>query len=791
MNKIKTYIRVFFRDKVSLLLGVGSLTIGISVSLLIGLWYVNETSYDKFHKDSDNTYRVCRKILLGSESKILGSEFNPLGKNIKRLFPEVIEAVRISPIISEKGELVKYGGKKHFLKYINVVDTSFFNFFNYEFKEGSAHAFIQNPNSIIIDETTANQFFPNENPLGRVISYMGEREVVGVLKNLPSNTHLKFHALIPIQSIPEIDNGKWGNRDNYMTYVKLAKDTNQAFLCEKIKQYSVTSCDFYREGDIDYFLQPLQAIHLTSGFMFEAESGVRTTNASMLVTFLIIGIVILLIACVNFINLFISASFLRAKAIGLKKVNGAKRLNIIMDFMGETFLYVFFSSVLALLIIHAVLPYFSQFIGYNLLLDFSDSKLWIMLLGVGLFISIFSGAIPGLYMSGFNSLESLKGRFKGQRIIALQKSLVIIQFTVSMALLTGVFFINKQIQFINNADLGFDKEQLVYINIPESYVNKISSIQEELERSPFVKATCVSNGTTLQWWQGNSISKAETPDEQVVAEIKQMQHNYFKVYGLQVIEGENTLSDALGKGFGSDCLINEKTAELLNLEKPYIGKSIKVGFRKPMTIVGVVKDAYTKSLNQKIDPQVYVRFCDIWAGMPLMVKTTGRDMKVVIDILRKQWEANETDYPFEYRFLDKDYEALYKDEEQSGILALWTMGIALFLTIAGLWGMARYSSHRRIKEIGVRKVNGASTLEILRLLNTDFIKWVVVAFSIACPIAWYVMDKWLQNFAYKTELSWWIFALSGLIGMGIALLTVSIQSWRAATRNPVESLRYE
>jgi len=791
MNKIKTYIRVFLRDKVSLLLGVSSLTIGISVSLLIGLWYVNEVSYDKFHKDSENTYRVCRKILLGSEFKILGSEFNPLGKNIKSLFPEVIDAVRVSPIISEKGELVKNGGKKYFLKHINVVDTNFFNFFDYEFKEGNAHAFIQNPNSIIIDEYTANLFFPDENALGKVISYEGEREIVGILKNLPSNTHFKFHALLPIQSIPSIDNAKWGNRDNFMTYIKLAKNTNQASLCKKIKDYSVASCNHYRDGDIDYFLQPLQDIHLASGFMFEAESGVRTTNASMLITFLIIGIVILLIACVNFINLFISAAFLRAKAIGLKKVNGAKRLNIILDFMGETFLYVVFSGVLALFIIHAVVPYFSQFIGYTLLLDFADSKLWIMLLGIGLFISILSGAIPGLYMSGFNSLESLKGRFKGQRIIALQKSLVIIQFTASIALLTGVFFINKQIQFMNKADLGFDKEQLVYVNIPQSYVKKISSIQDELKRSPFVKATCLSNGTTLQWWQGNSIAKAETPDEQVVAEVKQMQHDYFKVYGLKVIEGENTLQDAIGKGFGSECLINEKSGELLNLEKPYVGKSIKVGFRKPSTIVGVVKDAYTKSLNRKIDPQVYVRFCDIWAGMPLMVKTTGKDVKEVVDLLRNQWEANETDYPFEYRFLDKDYEALYKSDEQSGILALWTMGIALFLTIAGLWGMARYSSHCRIKEIGVRKVNGASTFEILRLLNTGFIKWVVVAFSIACPIAWYVMDKWLTSFVYKTQLSWWVFVLAGLIALGIALLTVSIQSYKAATRNPVESLRNE
>lgn len=791
MNKIAKYGRIFLRDKISLLLGIGSLTIGIAVSLIIGLWYMNETSYDNFHPEADNIYRVCRKAFFGGESKLLGGEFNPLGKNIAQEFPEVTEAMRIYPMQGDRGELVKIGNQTHFIKNIDVVDNNFFEFFNYEFKQGNPQAFIDKPNSIIIDEQTANQLFPNDNAMGKIISYEGEREVVGILKNLPSNTHLRFHALLPIKSISKLDNSRWGNSDNFMTYIKLAKNTDQAILSKKIREYSVTEFKPYKDIEISYFLQPLQEIHLSTGFYFEIESGVKITNPQILDTFLIIGLVILLIACINFINLFISGAFLRAKAIGLKKMNGARRLHIIAEFISETFFYTLIALFIALLLCYLALPYFSQFIGYELALDFTDWQLWAMLIGAILFISIFAGVIPGLYMSSFATLETLKGHFRGKRIIALQKTLVIVQFTTAIALLIGVFFINKQVHFMNNVDLGFNKDQLVYINIPKSYVDKIQSIQQELEKNPLVKATCLSNGTTLQWWQGNNISKLDAPDEQFVAEIKQMQHNYLNVYGLQLIAGENTLQDAIDKGFGTECIINEETGKTLGLEQPYVGKQIKVGYRPPMTIKGVVKNAYTKSLTQKIDPQIYVRFCYIWEGMPLMVKTTGKNMKPVVELLRKQWETHETDYPFAYHFLDKDYESLYKSEEQANILALWTMVIALFLTIAGLWGMARYSATRRIKEIGIRKVNGATISEVIRLLNGEFVKWVTVSFAIAVPIAWYLMHLWLKGFVLKTALSWWVFTLSGLVAVAIALLTVTWQSYRAASKNPVEALRYE
>ncbi len=795
MNKIITFIRIFLRDKVSLLLGIGSLTIGISVSLMIGLWYLNEISYDSFHKDADNIYRICRKVYINNQDMLIGAEFNPLGKNITKEFPEVTEAVRIYPLVNikdiDKGMLVKNANRKYFIKHINLVDTSFFNFFNYQLKEGSLTAFKQKPNSIIIDEQTANKVFPGENPLGKILTIKGEREVVAVMKNLPNNTHLNCHALIPIQSVKEVDNDRWGNHDFFVTYVKLNDNINQPELCRKMIAYSKRECEPYRKLDINYFLQPLKDIHLSSGFMFEEKLGIRKGNLSLLNTFLSIGIILLLIACVNFINLFISSAFLRAKAIGVKKINGAKQIHIIADFITETFLYAAISCLFAILICNGLLPYFSQFIGYYLIFNFNDIQLWIILIGLVLFISLFAGSIPGFYMSSFKVLETLKGRFRARRIIYLQKALVITQFTASIALLIGVFFINKQIQFINKVDLGFDKEQVVYINIPEGFVQHFRTIQQELNNSPYIKATSLSRGTTLDWMQGNPISSPKNPENKVLAEICIVQPSYMNVLNFQFVEGENTLIDVFGKGVGSECIINEKAGEILHLEKPYVGKTINVAFRGLMTIKGVIKNAYTKSLMQKIDPQVYLRLNNLWGGMSLMVKASGKDMKPVINLLRKQWEAYETKYPFEYYFLDKAYEKLYQSEEQAGSLALFAMGIALFLTIAGLWGMARYSSNLRTKEIGVRKVNGATIFEVLRLLNIEFIKWIIIAFVIAVPIAWYFTDLWLQSFMLQTSLSWWIFVLAGLFAITIAVFTITWQSWRTATRNPVEALRYE
>ncbi len=777
------------------MLGIGSLTIGISVSLMIGLWYLNEISYDSFHKDADNIYRICRKVYINNQDMLIGTEFNPLGKNITKEFPEVTEAVRVYPLVNmkdiDKGVLVKNANRKYFIKQINLVDTSFFNFFNFQLKEGSIKAFKQKPNSIIIDEQTASQIFQGENPIGKILTIEGNREVVAVMRNLPNNTHMNFHALIPIQSVKEVDNNRWGNRDFFVTYIKLNNNINQSEFCKKMIAYSKRECEPYRKLNISYFLQPLKDIHLCSGFMFEEKLGIRKSNLALLNTFLSIGIILLLIACVNFINLFISSAFLRAKAIGLKKIHGAKRLHIIIDFVIETFLYTTISCVLAILINHSMLPYFSQFIGYTLILDFTNIQLWTVLIGLVVFISLFAGSLPGLYMSGFQILQTLKGRFRAKRIIYLQKALVITQFTASIALLIGVFFINKQIRFMNSVDLGFDKEQVVYINIPEGFVKHFRTIQQELNNSPYVKATSLSRGTTLDWMQGNPISSPQNPKNKVLAEICMVQPSYMEVLNFQFVEGKNTLEDVFNKGVGSECLINEKVGEILHLEKPYVGKTINVAFHGLMTIKGVIKNAYTKSLMQKIDPQVYLRLNNLWGGMSLMVKASGKDMKSVIELLRKQWQNYETVFPFEYYFLDKAYEQLYQTEERAGSLALFTMGIALFLTIAGLWGMARYSSNLRTKEIGVRKVNGATIFEVLRLLNIEFIKWIIIAFIIAVPIAWYFTNLWLQSFMLQTSLSWWIFVLAGLFAITIAVFTITWQSWRTATRNPVEALRYE
>lgn len=790
MEKIRKYIRLFLRDRISLLLGIGSLILGINVSLVIDLWYLNEVNYDTFHPDADNTYRVGRQFFLGGESKRIGTDFAPMGKHIASELPEVTDAVRIYHETEDMR--LHYEGKTFSVSDVCVVDSNFFQFFNYELKQGLKEAFHKHPNGIILDEKTANEVFPNEDPMGKVVQLQGEREVIGILKELPTNTHLKIHALIPMQGVPNLDNAPWGNKDMYLTYVKIPPKTDLKALAKKIEQYAVSSFPQYKRIKIEYFVEPIRDIHLSTQNSFDAEMGIKKANPKMLQTFLLVGFIILLIACINFINLFISGAFLRAKAIGIKKMNGAGRVQIILDFVRETFLYSLFASLISIfLCLTILLPYFSQFVGYKLQLNLLSWQFWSILIACNLFVAACSGLLPGLYMSGFQALETLKGRFRGRRIIALQKSLVIIQFTASIVLLISVFVIHKQVRFMKEVDLGFDKEQLVYIEIPDSYVNKITSLQQELEKSPLIKETCLSKGTTLNWTEGNDIAKAETPDETILSEIRGVQHSYFSVYGLQIIEGSNTILDAMGKGSESECLINEEAGKRLGLQKPYVGKQINVGFRGIMTISGVVKNAYTKALTQEVDPQVYVSLSNIWGGMTLSVKTSSKEMKPVVELLRKQWEENETQYPFEYAFLDKDYEALYRAQEQSGALASWAMGIALFLSVGGLWGMARYSADRRTKEIGVRKVNGATILEVIGLLNAEFLKWVLFAFVLAIPIAFFAMQEWLKDYALRTEISWWIFAIAGLLAILVAALTVTWQSLRAASRNPVDALRYE
>lgn len=501
--------------------------------------------------------------------------------------------------------------------------------------------------------------------------------------------------------------------------------------------------------------------------------------------FISLALLILLIASFNFINLFISTSFLRAKAIGVKKISGSSRASLFLSSYIETGLYVLSATCIAILLTAIALPWFNHLSGSHVKINFGDYRIYLYS-GVLFLSTIFiSGTFPVIYILRFNPEAIIRNRFKGGSVTLLQRTLVVSQFVASIILISSAGIIKKQIFFVENMDLGFNKEQILYI-LPRGMAGNYDVVRNELLKIPNVLDVTSKNCLPSEWNNGSNVSRADNASVEKIMEICSIKYNYADLMQIPLIKGRNPFE--AGDENSTDCLVNEQTAKSLGLKEP-VGKQIKRGDRV-YTIAGVLKDAKTKSLHLRVDPQVYVHLNQLNGNNPVLIKI-NRQAENVIKALSEMWTQYNPDVPFEYHFLDDAYDKLYKTERTASKIILIGMIIALFLAFMGLYAISHYATERRVKEIGIRKVNGARILEILMLLNRDFIRWILVSVFIATPITWFILNKWLENFAYKTNLSWWIFVLAGVLALGIALLTVSWQSWRAATRNPVEALRYE
>ncbi|TAJ09041.1 ABC transporter permease [Marinilabiliaceae bacterium JC017] len=779
MKFFKIFIRNFLKQKTTGILSIGGLSLGIAVTLLIGLWCLNEMNFDKFHHQPENIYRITRKGFINNETIQLGAVFAPLGKEIKKQFPEIEDMVRLFPI----GGIVEINQRMVFEDGAYAVDSTFFNFFNYPMKYGSITNFISNPNAIIIDEQWANKYFPGENPVGQILSFQGDHEIAAVMYSTPINSHLKFHALLLMEGVSWINNNsEWGQNDAYRTYVRVNKNADLAALEKKITVCAVAHFDPYKTIEIHHILQPLLDIHFSNGFRFDDAI---TSDKKMVFTFFLMAVIILFIGCVNFVNLFISTSFLRAKSVGIKKTNGANKTSLIIEFYLETIFYVLTAIFAGILLAELFLPVFNSFIGYNLTINFKSPELYLFLGSLFLVTVLLAGTFPAFYMTRFDPVKTLKDQFKGQKVSVLQKGLIILQFAASIMLLIGVITIEKQISFLQNTNLGFNKENTLYIRTKGNIMDNYPRIRQELLASPGILEITAKNSTPIEWQQGNAVHIEGKKENQFLMEICRMKPNYFDMMEIPIINGQNPFyaNDSLNY-----CLVNEQAAKLLNLKNP-IGTKIAL-WDAAYTIKGVVKNTYTKSLHHGIDPQVYRNLPTLWSSCVMLIKTTPNPREA-INAIKEMWTREVPNQPFEYDFLDDDYGNLYKAEKKAGEIVSWAMCIAFLITIAGLFGMARYATERRTKEIGVRKVNGAKVWEIIQLLNMNFIQWVAIAFIIASPLAWLVMTQWLSNFTIHTAISWWIFLLAGLFTLTITLLTVSYQTWKAATQNPVKSLKYE
>ncbi|GHT08410.1 ABC transporter permease [Bacteroidia bacterium] len=777
---MQQFIRNFNKQKVVGLLNISSLSLGIMVSIIVGLWTINELSFDNFHKDKAHIYRAVLHATLNGEPMKLGSTFRPMGQEAKDKFPQIKDMNRVWPSWSDlKVNEIYYPGVKAF-----IADENFFTFFSFPLKEGEAETVLSAPDKVVISETAALKYFEGKNPIGQSLNFNGKDFVVsGVMYDMPRNSSLQSDFVIP--PYDWILKQAWGDNDVYVTFFNLQEGTDRSALAKDMTQLAYAGLEFFETVGARYELEPLTEMHFSEGFMGDS---VLKGNKPMILVLAIVALVILIISCINFTNLFISTSFLRAKSVGIMKSQGAEKSSLIRAFYGETACYTAIAIAVGTFLAVLSLPLFNNFIGSELVIDFTSVQLYAFLIVLFVFTVLLAGTFPALYITKFNPIETLFGKFKGKNISIFQKSLIIVQFTASIALLIVVSFMQKQVNFMVTKDLGFDKENIIYVQGRADFSKDFEGLRDELLKYPFIADITRKNSLPTEWNQGWGISLPGS-DETVIMEMNYIKPNYFEFMNMKIIDGENPFylesNDSI-----TPVVINESTQKLLGLPDSPINEIIVANGSQRMIVKGLMRNANIRSLRDQIDPQVYMKHPQDMNWGPLFFKYTG-DPQQTIQVIRQKWEELEPNIPFEYHFLDDTYKELYTSETNVSKVLAYAMFITFIISIAGLFAMAFYVTQRRIKEIGLRKVNGATLKDLLLLLNKDFVVWVLISFLIASPVAYFSLQSWLNGFTVKTALSIWLFLLVGILAMAVALLTTSFQTWNVATMNPVKTLKTE
>jgi putative ABC transport system permease protein len=777
---MKQFTRNFNKQKTVGLLNICSLSLGSMVAVIVGLWAMNELSFDNFHENRENIYRINEHVMLNGAPVKLGSTFKPLGKVAQDELPQIKEMTRVHP----GSEDITVNNTLYPATSLFSADNNFFTFFSFPLKEGSSADVLSAPDKVVISESAALKYFQDKNPVGQSLR-IGQNTftVSGIMKDMPENSSLRSDFVFPFFSWRAADDN-WGQSDDHITFFTFHQGTDLRAIGESLKEIIYKNMPFFETLDAKVTLEPMKEMHFSAGFMADL---IVKGNKPLVRVFILVALVILVISCINFTNLFISTSFLRAKTIGIKKSYGASKFSLIRDFYLETACYVLISIAAGIFLAQFSLPVFNNFTQSHIQINPLSPQLGAFLLTLFIATVLLAGSFPAWYMTRFNPIETLGRKFRGKNISILQKSLIIVQFTASIALLITVGFMRKQVAFMVNYDLGFDKENVIYVHGRENFTKNYDAFRDELLKNPSIRDITLKNSLPTQWTQGWGISNVGS-SESTVMEMNYIKPNYFDFMNMKLIEGENPFylesSDSI-----VPAILNESALKALNLESP-VGKIIIAnGGYTRMEVKGVMRNAHIRSLRDEIDPQVYMKLTwDQWN--PVFFKVTG-DPQQVIPTIRSKWEELEPDFPFEYHFLDDAYKDLYRSEMNAEKIFAFAMLITFIISIAGLFAMAFYVTQRRIKEIGLRKVNGATLADLLLLLNKGFIKWVLISFVLASVIAYFGLQSWLDGFTVQTKLSIWVFLSVGLLAVLVVLLTTSFQTWNVATMNPVKTLKSE
>jgi putative ABC transport system permease protein len=791
----KNYLLLGFRklkkQKIFSLINILGLTVGITCCLMIFLFIAHELSYDNFHKNGKDIYRVMRVgNLNGTGKEEVAYLSAPYATALLNDYPDAIrQAVRVMP----DNDLITYKNAAFNEKNIYLTDDNFFQLFNFPLVKGDPATALKDPSSIVLTESTAKKYFGNEDPIGKVIEWNKtiKLKVTGIAKNVPANSHLYFDIVAPLSYYK---NAMWFNQwpnNSMFVYVQLNPNTDPKKLVSRFPKFMDKYMGaFYKsEGfSMDLNIDPLKDIYFQSMHFDNVKHG----SKSVVYIFMSIAILILIIACINFMNLATARAADRSKEVGLRKVLGALRKQLIAQFIGEAFLFAIISSILALGLLQLLMPAFNNLLGYTMPSYWTNPLVYIFIAGVILVVGLLAGSYPALLLSSFSPIDSLKGKLKvGKRGAFFRKTLVVFQFSISVLLIISIAVILKQMNYVQNIDLGFNKEHAVIIRLDNNDISEKKILfKHQLENDPSVQDVSLMSGEPGGFHDIYSFKSEAKPNENVMFNTEFADFEFAKTLGLKVIAGRD-LSPQYQTDSLHAVLINRTTANKLGYTpQEAVGKWIINTMRDSLrrNIVGVVEDFHFSSLKDPIQPFVISPSDDRRLAL---VRIKSGNLQSTLNRIRNIYTSLAPAYPFEYNFLDEQFNQQYQSEvRQQSILTIFST-IAIFIACLGLFGLASYTAMKKTKEIGIRKVLGSSVENIVILLSKDLLKPVLLGTIIAIPAGYYIMQKWLQSFAYRVTIEWWLFALAALIAILIALVTVSAQAIKAALANPVKSLRTE
>jgi putative ABC transport system permease protein len=798
-NYFKVSLRNLWKNKGFSAINIFGLATGMACSLLIFLFVHDEKSYDRYHKNAENIYRVVKDFVNDDGSRVPDATTPPsIAPAIQKEIPGVENVTRVFPSWG-RDYYIKYGDKTFSEHNLYRVDSSFFDVFTFSFLKGEPQNALGNNSSVVLTESAAKKYFGDNEPIGKVLTVddLGDMMVTAIIEDVPQASHFHFDVLVSVRTFPAPGmDADWGWY-NFYTYARLKPRTDIAAFTKQVQQLYKRNRE---EGSNVFYVQPVTDIHLTSNLKWELEAN---SDKLYVYVFTIIAIFILLIAGINYVNLATAKASVRAKEIGVRKVAGAYRSTLIKQLLVESVITCMIAAALALLIAQLLLPTVNSLTQKQLTI-LGDPSVPVYLTLASILLGVIAGVFPAIYLSSFKPIIVLKGlKLNEKNTLSLRKGLVILQFTISIVLIIGAIIISQQINFIQSTKLGLNKDQVLIAKNSFSR-NETNAFLNDVAQIPGVKKVSTANGVVGGQNWTNDMSLKGTENSKLVNFIS-VSNDFVDVMGMELKEGRNFSEkfpgDTMTRGIPGgpleqtlgSVLVNETTIKNLGIPEPAVGRQLLWGSDQDtmyyLTIVGVIKDFHFTSMRSDIKPFAFIN--NPRQQWNYTIKLSPDNLNSTLAGLETAWKKYSNGKPFEYSFLDETFARLYQSEARFQKLFISLVILGIVISCLGLLGLSIFAAQRRIKEIGIRKVLGASVPSMVRLLSKDFLKLVAFSLVLAIPISWYAMNKWLQDFAYRINVEWWVFVLGGFIAMVIAFLTISFQTVKSALANPVKNLRTE